>query len=58
MLSGRLAVTEKGSIRSPIVDRIMPLHEAAEAHRLVEQRVPVGKVLLDVFQSKDQPTVN
>jgi NADPH:quinone reductase-like Zn-dependent oxidoreductase len=52
------AATDKGSIRAPIVDRIMPLHEAAEAHRLVEQRVPVGKILLDTIQSKNHPTAN
>lgn len=43
-----------GSVRAPLIDRIMPLHEAAEAHRLVEQRVPIGKILLDPFQSKDK----
>jgi NADPH2:quinone reductase len=53
-----MAMAEKGTIRAPIIDRIMPLHEAVEAHRLVEQRVPVGKVLLDPFQSKDHPTEN
>lgn len=47
-----------GSIRAPIVDRILPLHEAAEAHRLIEARVPVGKVLLDPILSADQPTAN
>lgn len=51
-------VAEQGNIRAPIIDRILPLHEAAEAHWLVEQRVPVGKVLLDPIQSKDHPTVN
>jgi len=45
-----------GAIRAPIVDRVMPLHEAAEAHRLVEAREPVGKLLLDPTLSADQPT--
>jgi NADPH:quinone reductase len=36
-----------GGIRPPIVDRTLPLREAAEAHRLVEQRAAAGKVLLD-----------
>lgn len=48
-----MEAAKDGSIRAPIVDRILPLHEAAEAHRLVEQRVPVGKVLLDPTQSAD-----
>ncbi len=53
-----MAAAEDGSIRAPIVDRILPLHEAAAAHRLVEQRIPVGKLLLDPIQSKDHPTMN
>ena len=36
-----------GSIRSPVIDRIMPLSEAEVAHRLVESREPMGKLLLD-----------
>ena len=53
-----MKVAKKSKIFSPIIDRILPLHEAAEGHRLVEQRVPVGKVLLDPIQSKDHPTAN
>ena len=30
-----------------LIDRIMPLKEAAAAHRLVEQNEPLGKVVLD-----------
>ena len=44
-----------GSIRAPIIDRILPLHEAVTAHELVEKRVPIGKVLLDPIQSADHP---
>ena len=36
-----------GTIRPPIIDRIMPLSEAVAAHRLIEAREPVGKILLD-----------
>jgi NADPH:quinone reductase len=50
-----LDAARDGSIRAPIVDRVMPLHQAAEAHRLVEGRVPVGKLLLDPIQSAGQP---
>lgn len=53
-----MAAAEDGSIRAPIVDRILPLHEAAAAHHLVEQRIPVGKLLLDPVQSRDHPTMN
>jgi len=38
---------EVGSIR-PIVDRVLPLPDAAEAHRIVESLGHVGKVLLRV----------
>jgi NADPH:quinone reductase-like Zn-dependent oxidoreductase len=30
-----------------LIDRIMPLREAAAAHRLVEQSAPLGKIILD-----------
>ena len=53
-----MEAAKEGSIRAPIIDRIMPLHEAAEAHRLVEQRIPIGKVLLDPTQSADHPVEN
>lgn len=38
---------EAGTVR-PIVDRILPLTEAAEAHRIVEGSTHIGKVLLSV----------
>lgn len=50
-----MAAAADGSIRPPIIDRILPLHEAAAAHELVEQRVPVGKILLDPLQSAGHP---
>ncbi len=36
-----------GKLR-PVVDRIFPLHEAADAHRYVEDRAVFGKVVLQV----------
>jgi putative PIG3 family NAD(P)H quinone oxidoreductase len=36
---------ESGDVR-PVVDRVFPMADAAEAHRLVEQSTHVGKVLL------------
>ncbi|MQY12737.1 Phthiocerol/phenolphthiocerol synthesis polyketide synthase type I PpsC [Streptomyces sp. RB5] len=36
---------ESGRIR-PVVDRAIPMHEAEEAHRVIEAGVHVGKVLL------------
>jgi NADPH:quinone reductase-like Zn-dependent oxidoreductase len=36
---------ESGAVR-PVVDRRMPMADAAQAHRLVESRDHLGKVLL------------
>jgi NADPH:quinone reductase-like Zn-dependent oxidoreductase len=34
-------------MRPPEIDRVLPLRDAAEAHRLIESRTASGKVLLD-----------
>lgn len=38
---------ERGQVR-PIIDRVFPMTEAAEAHRIVESSAHIGKVLLEV----------
>lgn len=42
-----LDAARDGSVQPPLVDRILPLHQAPEAHRLVEARALAGKILLD-----------
>lgn len=42
-----LDAARDGSVRAPLVDRVVPLDQAAEAHRLVEARSLTGKILLD-----------
>lgn len=34
----------RGSIR-PVIGRVFPLEQAAEAHRFIQQRANIGKVL-------------
>lgn len=46
-LFGVLRMVEAGKLR-PVVDRAMPLWEAAEAHRLLEARKVFGKLVLEV----------
>ncbi len=38
---------ESGRVR-PIIDRVLPMTEAAQAHRVVESSTHIGKVLLEV----------
>ena len=45
-LERSLDLTARGELRV-LIDRVMPLRNAAEAHRLVEKNEPVGKVILD-----------
>jgi NADPH2:quinone reductase len=44
-----LEAAAAGKIRA-IIDRIMPLREAADAHRILEQNQTLGKIILDPTQ--------
>jgi len=46
-LHGILRLVGDGRLR-PVVDRVLPLWSAAEAHRLLEERKVFGKVVLEV----------
>ena len=41
-----IELVASGELRGPVVDRELPLKQAAEAHRLIENRETFGKVLL------------
>jgi NADPH:quinone reductase-like Zn-dependent oxidoreductase len=41
-----IELVAKGMLRGPVVDRELPLDQAAEAHRLIENRETFGKVVL------------
>jgi NADPH:quinone reductase-like Zn-dependent oxidoreductase len=46
-LFGILRLVEAGTLK-PVVDRVMPLWSATEAHRLLEERKVFGKIVLEV----------
>ena len=39
--------TEQGRLR-PVLDRALPMEQVAEAHRLLEERQAMGKIVLAV----------
>jgi NADPH:quinone reductase-like Zn-dependent oxidoreductase len=41
-----IELVANGALRGPVVDRELPLEQAAEAHRLIENRETFGKVVL------------
>jgi NADPH:quinone reductase-like Zn-dependent oxidoreductase len=41
-----IGLVADGSLTGPVVDRELPLDQAGEAHRLIEERQTFGKVLL------------
>jgi putative PIG3 family NAD(P)H quinone oxidoreductase len=47
VLAGVWPAIASGEV-TPVIDRVLPLHEVAEAHRLVESSTHVGKVILAV----------
>ncbi len=47
MLAGVWPAVEAGEVR-PVVDRVLPLEQVAEAHRVLEDSGHVGKVVLTV----------
>jgi NADPH2:quinone reductase len=45
-LDHMIELVAQGELRGPVVDRELPLEQAAEAHRLIENRETFGKVVL------------
>jgi NADPH:quinone reductase-like Zn-dependent oxidoreductase len=41
-----IQLVAEGKLRGPVIDRELPLEQAAEAHRLIEERETFGKVVL------------
>ncbi|HET6170984.1 MAG TPA: zinc-binding dehydrogenase [Gaiellales bacterium] len=46
VLDQLIELAARGELRGPVIDRVLPLEQAAEAHRLIENRQTFGKVLL------------
>jgi NADPH:quinone reductase-like Zn-dependent oxidoreductase len=47
VLAGVWPVIAAGEVK-PVIDRVLPLSEVADAHRLLEESSHIGKVLLQV----------
>jgi NADPH2:quinone reductase len=45
-LNELIELVATGALRGPVIDRELPLEQAAEAHRLIENRETFGKVVL------------
>ncbi|MCW2816095.1 MAG: putative oxidoreductase [Nocardioides sp.] len=49
--AGLLGLMRERDVRPPVVDRVVPLAEAAEAHRHLESGTAFGKIVLDTTQA-------
>jgi hypothetical protein len=52
-----IELVAKGELRGPVVDRELPLAQAAEAHRLIEERQTFGKVVLKPQRLATEPEI-
>jgi NADPH:quinone reductase-like Zn-dependent oxidoreductase len=41
-----IELVASGELNGPVVDRELPLEQAGEAHRLIEERQTFGKIIL------------
>jgi NADPH:quinone reductase-like Zn-dependent oxidoreductase len=42
-----LSLMEKGRLK-PVIDRVFPLEDLADAHRYLEEGKQVGKIIIDI----------
>jgi len=47
VLAGVWPAVEAGEVR-PVIDRVFPLEQVADAHRLLEESTHIGKIVLQV----------
>jgi NADPH:quinone reductase len=53
----RLAALRDGTVKPVIVHAVFPLERAADAHRMMEAREHIGKIVLTVAASRARPRV-
>jgi len=47
VLAGVWPAVEAGEVQ-PVIDRVLPLEQVADAHRLLEESTHIGKIVLQV----------